>query len=230
MAGIPWGKYDRADWRRSPGASRRYYLVSHPNTTISRRQYDEHYGAARPYGTYEKKAKLKSQEREAILRPARGRTSALKLKESEKEAEIGRRRVVSKDAATQKRIDRERSKAHKYPRSVDLRTFKKGKISRTIELPVMYAAVESVRAAAAKSRIVFGYYVGANMIDIKSGERISFAAFSLRDINMVFKPADFDKLIKKAQEKTYAELISLWIHIKLKSAVAIDRNGWKKKH
>lgn len=229
MAGIPWGKYDRSDWRRVPGASRRYVLVGNPDITISRRQYDEHYGAAVPYGTYEKKAKHKSQEREAPLRPARGRTSALKLKESEKEAEIGRRRVTAKETATQKRIDRERGKAHKYPKSIDLRTFKKGKISRTIELPVMYEAVESVRSAAAKSRIVFGYYVGANMIDLKSGERISFAAFAMRDINMAFKPSDFTKLIKKAQEKTYAELISLWIHVKLKSAVAVDRNGWKKK-
>lgn len=227
MAGIPWGKHEREDWRRVPGAQRRYALKSNPDITISRRQFDEHYGAVRAFGTYEKKAKHKATEPEALLRPARGRTSARKLTPTEKEVELGRRRVAAKESATMKRIERERSKQHKHPRTIDLRTFKKGKIHRTIELPVSFDAVENTRAAAAKSRIVFGYYVGVNMIDLRSGQRISFAAFGLRDIHMAFKPSDFDKLIKKAQEKTYAELVSLWIHLTLKSAVATDRNGWK---
>lgn len=227
MAGIPWGKYERSDWRRVPGASRRYVNVHNPDVTISRRQFDEHYGAARAYGTYEKKAKHKAKEPEALLRPARGRTSARKLTPAEKEAELGRRRVAAKEAATVKRIERERGKQHKYPRTIDLRTFKKGKIHRTIELPVSFEAVEEVRAAAARSRIVFGYYVGANLIDDRSGDKIAFAAFGLRDIHMAFTRRDFDKLIKKAQEKTYAQLVSLWIHLTLKSAVAFDRNGWK---
>lgn len=227
MAGIPWGKYEREDWLRVPGGSRRYALRSNPDITISRRQFDEHYGAVRAYGTYEKKAKHKAREPEALLRPARGRTSARKLSPAEKEIELGRRRVSAKEAATVKRIDRERGKAHKYPRSIDLRTFKKGKIHRTIELPVSLEAVETVRAAAAKSRIVFGYYVGANMIDLRSGERISFAAFGLRDVHMAFTRRDFDELMKKVEEKTYAELISLWIHLTLKSAVAKDRNAWR---
>lgn len=229
MAGIPWGKYEREDWVRVPGAQRRYRLRSSPNITISRRQFDEHYGAVRAYGTNEKKAKHKSAEPEAILRPARGRKSALKIAPAAKEAEINRRRVIAKEAATEKKIQAGRNKVYKYPKSIDLRTFKRGKIHRTIELPVDYDAVENTRQAAAKSRIIFGYYVGVNMIDTRNGQKIAFAGFSLRDINMKFTQRDFNKLIEKAKEKTYAELVSLWIHLTLKSKIATDRNAWKGK-
>lgn len=226
-ANIPWGKYDRSDWRRVPGASRRYSLVQNPSITISRRQYDEHYGTARAFGTYEKKAKHKSNEREALLRPARGRTSARKLSQAEQEVEINKRKAQKQDTAMQRRIISERNKAHKYPTKINLRNFKKGKISRTIELPVSYEAVETVRKAAADSGLVFGYYVGANMVDTRSNKKISFAAFGLRDISMKFKERDFTRLMEKCKEKSYAELVSLWIHIKLKSAIAEKRNYWK---
>jgi hypothetical protein len=228
VAGIPFGKYERSDWRRVPGAQRRYALVSDPSVTISRRQFDEHYGAAVPYGTYEKKTKLKSKEREALLRPARGRTSALKLSPAEKEAELGRRRVAAKEAATEKKVARGRAKQYRYPTKIDLRNFPKGRIYRTFELPVSYDAIVTVREAAERSRIVFGYYVGANLID-RDGELRSIAQFSLRDIKMKYTELDFEKLMKKVQEKDYAQLISLWIHLKLKEEIAIKRNGWKKR-
>lgn len=227
MAGIPWGKYDRNDWVRVPGALRRYALRSNPSITISRRQFDEHYGAASAYGTYEKKAKAKSTEREALLRPARGRKSARKLSPEQQEVELNRRKVAAKESAIDKRVQRERNKAHKYPTRIDLRSFKKGSIYRVIELPVSHSAIESVRAAASKSRIVFGYYVGANMIDDRSGERISFAQFGLRDVHMAYTERDFQTLMDKAKEKSYAQLVSTWIHLKLKEDIAI-KNGWKK--
>lgn len=229
MAGIPWGKYDRSDWRRLPGATRRYYNTQNPDVTISRRQFDEHYGSASAFGTYERKARAKAKEPEALARPARGRTSARKLAPAEREVELQRRKVAQQETRTNKKIERLRGKQHKYPHKIDLRSFKKGKLFRRVELPVEYEAVETVRAAAAASKLVFGYYVGANMVDDKTGEARVFSLFALRDVNMPFTRKDFANLLKKAQEKSYASLVSLWIHLTLKSAVATNRNGWKGK-
>lgn len=227
MAGVPWSKYDRSDWRRLPGAQRRYVSIHNPDVTISRRQFDEHYGSAASYGSYERKARAKSKEPEALARPARGRTSARKLSPAQREVELQRRKVEKQETETTKKIQRLQGKQRKYPHTIDLRSFKKGKVFRRVELPVDYSAVESVRAAAAKSRIVFGYYVGANMIDDRSGEPRVFSLFGLRDINMPFTHKDFNNLLKKAREKSYASLVSLWIHLTLKSDVATKRNGWK---
>lgn len=227
MAGIPWGKYDRSDWRRVPGATRRYVNVNNPDITISRRQYDIHYGAASKYGSYERKAKAKSHEAEALLRPARGRTSARKLSPVEREVEAGRRRVAKQERDTEQKIARLRGQKHKSPTKIDLRSFKRGKIYRRITVDVSHAAVENVRASAARSGLVFGYYVGANLIDDKTGEPRTISAFPLRDIDMPFTRKDFNKLIKKINEKSYATLVSLWIHLTLKQAVAKNRNHWK---
>jgi hypothetical protein len=215
---------------RVPGAARQYTLRGNPAIKISRRQYDQHYGAATAFGTYEKKAKFKSREREAILRPARGRKSALKLAPIEKEQEIQRRKIAQQESRTLKRVQTERQKQHRYPTKIDLRNFKHGRKYRTIELPVSYEAIENTRAAAEKSGLVFGYYVGANLISERDGERISIAQFGLRHIAMKYKLKDFDDLMSKVQEKSYANLISLWIHLTLKADVATKRNGWRNPH
>lgn len=227
MAGIPWGKYERSDWRRLPGTSRRYVSVLNPDVTISRRQFDEHYGAAASFGTYEKKAREKAKEPEALLRPARGRTSARKLSPSEREAEINRRKVAQQERRTEEKISARRGKHYRYPKQITLRNFKRGQIFRVIELPVSYEAVESVRASAAKSRLIFGYLVGANMVDDRTGAPRVFSAFGLRDINYSFSQADFTNLLKKAKEKSYASLVSLFIHLTLKEDTARSRNAWK---
>lgn len=229
MAGIPWGKYGRSDWVRVPGTQRRYALRTAPNISISRRQFDEHYGAVSSFGTYERKAKAKASEPEALLRPARNRPSALKLSPAAREVELNRRKVAAKESSIDKRVARERNKQHKYPARIDIRSFKKGRIYRVIELRVSWEAIETVRVAAQRSRIVFGYYAGANMIDDRSGERIAFAQFALQDVHLPYTQEKFDALMTMAREKTYAQLISVWIHLKLKEDIAV-KNGWKKHH
>lgn len=226
MAGIPWGKYDASDWVRIPGAQRRYRNVSNPSIEISRRQYDEHYGAVAKYGTYEKKARAKSHEAEALLRPARGRSSARKLTPAEREVEANRRKVAAQESKQQRLIDKLVSKKTRNPQTISLRNFKRGTQIRKFRTEVSQQAIEQLRQAAAKSRIVFGYWVGLELVSERDGQIKTPSLFTQRDINMPFTMQDFRKALAKAAELSYATLTGMWIAFHLKRDAA-KRNGAK---
>lgn len=224
MAGIPWGKYDATDWVRIPGPQRRYRNIRNPSIEISRRQFDEHYGAASKFGTYEKKARAKAQEPEALLRPARGRTSGRKLTPAQKEVELGRRKVSREEAKQQKLIDKLSSKQTRSPKTITLRNFRKGTQIRRFRIGVDPQEIEALRQAGAKSRIVFGYWVGLEMVSERDGQIKTLSLFSQRDINMPFTERDFRKALEKAAEKNYATLTGMWIAMHLTMAAA-KKNG-----
>lgn len=228
MAGIPWGKYERGDWIRIPGGSRRYRNLRNPDITISRRQFDEHYGSASLFGTYEKKAKKNAGSNTQLLRPARGRKSALKLSAAEKEKELGRRKVVQAESKQQHLINRLVDKKNTIPKTISLRNFSKGKQIRKFRTPVDKEAIETIRAAGARSRIIFGYWVGLEMVSERDGQIKTPSLFSQRDINEPFTDEDFEAALQYAATKTYATLTGMWIALHLKRDAAI-RNGVKPK-
>lgn len=226
MAGIPWTKYDRSDWRRVPGASRRYANVLNPNVTISRRQFDEHYGSAAEFGTYERKAKKNATSETQLLRPARGRTSALKIAPELKNAELNKRKVIKAESAHDKKVARLQSRHDRIPSSISLRNFGNKKAIRKFRTPVSREAIESIRAAGEKSRIVFGYWVGLEIVSERDNRILTPTCFAQRDIREPFTEADFLKALQMAQVKNYATLTGMWIALHLTRAASI-KNGVK---
>lgn len=226
MAGIPWGKYERSDWVRVPGGARNYALRSNPAITISRRQYDQHYGSVLFHGTYEKKARVNAQSPLQLLRPARGRSSALKLKPSEKEAEIGKRKVIKQEKSQEKLVKKLSTQKISIPKTISLRNFKKRKQIRKFKTGADWRQIESIRAAGLKSRIIFGYWVGLEMVSERDGQRKDVSLFTQRDIHTPFTEEDLDAAMDMAEQKTYANLTGMWIALHLTRAAAI-KNGAK---
>ena len=228
MAGIPWGKYDRADWVRVPGGARRYASVQNPGVTISRRQFDEHYGSAAFHGTYEKKARVNAKEPQQLLRPARGRKSALKLTPAQKEAELARRRVIKQETQQEKLVRKLETKKIRTPQKITLRNFKSGHVIRKIRTGVDQEEIERLRYEGQKSKIIFGYWVGLEMVSERDGQMKSVSLFTQRDIKLPFTDEDMDAAIDVASNKSYAELTGMFIAFHLNKAGAI-RNGARKK-
>ena len=227
MAGIPWGKYDRSDWERvpkgAPGYSktaRTFRLKQHPDVITSRRQYDEHYGSAAVHGTYERKTKRNAGDIQ-LIRPARGRTSALKLTPAEQQAEINRRKTVKAETAQQKLANKLRGKTNRNPKSITLRTFKTGTQIRRFRTGISHEAIESLRVAGERSRIVFGYWVGLELVSERDGEIKTPSLFTQRDIREPFTELDFQKALAVAAQKSYAILTGMWIAMHLKRDAAI---------
>lgn len=233
MAGIPWGKYDRADWERIPkgqpgysSTARTYRLKQNHKIQTSRRQFDKHYGSAVQYGTYERKAKSQAGPKQ-LLKPARGRTSALKLTPAEQEVEIGRRRVAKQETAQQRKVTALRSKSNRLPQTITLRNFAKGKQIRKFRTGVNRDEIENIRIAAEKSRLVFGYWVGLELISERDSQIKTPTLFSQRDIKMSFSESDFREALAKAQQLSYATLTGMWIALHLTRAAAIKHGARK---
>lgn len=223
MAGIPWGKYERSDWQRVPGGARRYFNVQNPSVTISRRQYDEHYGSAVFQGTYEKKARL-NKSPEQLLRPARGRSSALRLSPFERIAELNERKVKQQEIQQDKLIEKLQAKKTRTPRKITLKNFKRNHAIRKIRTGVSQTEIEGVRKAAQQSRIVFGYWVGLEMVSERDGKIKSVSLFSQRGIKTPFTEKDMQDAMNRVMEKSYATLTGMFIALHLTKSAAI-RNG-----
>lgn len=226
MAGIPWGRYDKSDWVRVPGAARRFRNLKNPNVTISRRQFDEHYGAVSFFGTNEKKARVNAQSALQLLRPARGRKSALKLTPAEKESEINRRRVIAQEIKQQKLTERLTTKHNRLPQKITLRNFRKGTQIRKFRTDVNREQIEGLRIAAQQSRIVLSYWVGLEMVSDRDGQLKSVSLFPQREISMSFTQRDMIKAMEKAREKSYAQLTGMFIAFHL-TYQAAKKNGAK---
>lgn len=228
MAGIPWGRFDKSDWVRVPGAARRYRNLKNPNVTISRRQFDEHYGSVAFFGTNEKKARVNAQSALQLLRPARGRKSALKLTPAQKEAELNRRRVIAQEAKQEKLTQRLSSRKNRLPTKITIHNFSKGKQIRRFRTDVDRKQIEGLRIAAQRSKIVLSYWVGLEMVSDRDGQLKSVSLFPQREISMPFTQQDMKKAMDKAKEKSYAQLTGMFIAFHL-DYVHAKKNGAKLK-
>lgn len=225
---IDWGKWSRADWTREPGSARKYKNKK-TGEIISRHNYDVHYGSLKGLKGYRQKAQLnRRQNPEAILRPAPGRKKASALKGKEKREEIARRQREAKEAAAQRKIQSQWKRKYAVPKKIDLRNFRPGKISRVIELPIAYQPIEDVRQEAQRSGIVFAYMVGANLIT-EEGEERTIMESGLNHISVRFTKDRYADFIDRLMGISYAQLVSLFIHLSLKLEVARKRNKWKGK-
>jgi hypothetical protein len=204
-----------------PGPGRYFRLKQQPSVVITRRQFDQHYGSAAAHGTFERKAKRNAGNVQQLLRPARGRTSALKLTPAEQQVEINRRKTVKAETAQQKLANKLRAKTNRNPKSITLRTFKTGTQIRRFRTGIDHEAIESLRAAGERSRIVFGYWVGLELVSERDGEVKTPSLFTQRDIREPFTELDFQKALAAAAQKSYAILTGMWIAMHLKRDAAI---------
>jgi hypothetical protein len=232
VAGIPWGKYDRSDWQRVPkgapgysATARTYRLTQHPSVIISRRQYDEHYGHAAAAGTYERKARANKGPAQ-LGKPARGRSSIKALSPAEQEVELGRRKIAQTERQTAKLSQRQLGKQVRIPKSITLRNFPRGHAIRSFRTGVNHDQIESIRLAAARSRLVFGYWVGLELVSERTGGIVTPSLFSQRDIQMAFTNEDFENALRTYANRyaNYAQLTGMFISLHLTRAAA-ERNG-----
>lgn len=235
MAGVAWGKYSRSDWERVPkgqpgysATARTFRLKSDHGVIIPRRQYDKHYGSAAAFGTYERKAKKAAGTREQLLRPARGRKSALKLTPEEQEKEIGRRKVAQAEAKQQKLIRKQQSKRVRLPKSITLRNFPHGTQIRRFRTNISHEEIETLRIAGQNSRVILGYWVGLEMVSERDGKVIHIALFGMRDKKLSFTEDDFKHALDVAGQRSYAVLTGMWIAFHLTKPAAI-KNGARTK-
>lgn len=229
MAGsFPYAKFDRTDWVRVPGKARQYRNILN-NTIISRRQFDEHYGAVAAYGTNEKKAKYKAREPEALLRPARGRKSALKKSTEEKIRELGIRRIKKEENDADKLVEKFRTKKIRAPHTFTLKNFRRGTSSRRFAVPPSQPEIETIRQGAAKSRIIFSYLVGLMFVDAH-GKLKAVSQFSARDIETPYSARDFEQALDIAKNKSsYKSWAGMWMQVILKRTAGV-RNGKRYPH
>jgi hypothetical protein len=211
---VDFSKFEGGDFKRVPGATRSY-VNTKTGDVISRRQFDQHYGAARAFGTLEKKAKIKSSEDNAILRPARGRTDARKLSASEKIVEANRRKLEAQEAAAQKRIDKELTKKHVIPKKITIKNLRPGHISRafTVSISEGHDGLESLRREGKSSGKVFSYIVGGNLINDLTGGLRTYTQFAGRYIGDPYTLDDFKELVEHCRKLQYATLVSFYIRL-----------------
>ncbi len=223
---IHWRDWARGDWKRAPGKARNY-VNTKTGAQISRRQYDEHYGSAAAFRTYERKAAHKAAESEAPLRPARGRKSALKLPQKERERIALERREAVAQKKIDKAINRSQARKPRTPKSLTSKNFPTKRLGRAFELPIEYAEIEGFRQKAAAWGNARGYFVGANFIDTRTGDTGSFAMSQLRSMRKAFSEVDFDNLLRAIAAKDYIEAFSAFMYVALKIEYA-RRRGYPK--
>jgi hypothetical protein len=80
--------------------------------------------------------------------------------------------------------------------------------------------------AAARSRLVFGYWVGLELVSERTGGIVTPSLFSQRDIQMAFTNEDFENALRTYANRyaNYAQLTGMFISLHLIRAAA-ERNG-----
>ena len=216
-------------WRRLPGSARQYQNIK-SGEIISRREYSKRTSAnIKLHGSFEKLAAFNAKTNRAaqLLKPAKGRSSAVKLAPELKRAEIQKREAEITEHRAHKKIQRALQRHPRTPKRVTVSSFKRHHISRGYDLPISYSAIEEAREVAARSGIVFAYYVGGTIIDNRSGEVMTPTYIASRYIKSKFKADEYHDMIEWLMSKSYATLVGLWIRFRMDTTIAQKKNGWR---
>jgi len=210
---FPFEKYDARDWIPLGGTSRNYRNVF-TGDIISRRQFKQHYAPS-----------IKSIEPLAL--PARGRTSTRKLTPTQREVELGRRRVEVKQKTAKKKIARIQKHKPRSSHSFALRSFKKKHQSKIFEVNPDVDEINTIRLQALRSGNISSYIVGILLIDGDTGAERSISLFSARYIRDAFTEADLEhgedaiENLHVSQKSGSLTAVAWWMRVFLKRAAAI---------
>lgn len=216
MAGdesFPWWRYDAADWVRVGTRTNRRYRNLLTGVEISRRQYKQHYSPS-----------IKSVEPLAL--PARGRSSLRKATPTQREVELGRRRVVKRRSVAQKKIKRIKSHKPRKDVSFSVKAFPAKRQSKVFEVNPDLSEINYHRQKAAQSKNVSAYIVGVLLIDEDTGAERSISLFAARGIRDVFTQDDLDagedaiENLHVSQKSGSLVAVSWWMRVFLTRSAA----------
>ncbi len=209
-------------FKRLPGKANQYIDLE-TGEILSRRQYDKRYGklAKEGFTSYEQKAKANKQKDELkqLERPARKRTSILKV-EPELRKEIAQKRQEQRELTRiQKAINRANHKKVRVPQKVSISNFKPGKMGRQFRMPLDPATIRDFIETSRKYSGAAGYLFGVEFLDIRSGQTGAASLTGLRDFSVPFDAGDWEDIENWFEEHSYAEPLFAFVYIALKPAV-----------
>lgn len=231
----------RSDYVRVPGPQRYYQHIT-TGEKITRRQYDKLAGIQ-----YERKAHANKTINESlqVLRPARGRKSALKTSKfeqqiisearlDEKRRKEAKRRIEKKERQQVRKAQHNKTKTRRV-RGISVQSLKKGSmgVRRDFDTYEQYLILlESarklyVRFDGNRERAVFGYAIGVRGYDTESPRELGAFLMRLQYIDKTISRDDLLSLLSDFEEsKPYFQVVNFFIHFAFNKSYAL----WKRDH
>lgn len=213
-------KHLPSDFRPIKGDSTRKYQNIKTGEIISRRRYDETYGAARQFGTYEKKSKI-NEEIDPLLhfaRPSRGKPS--KIKETKKMTGEEKSQFILSSKSlkqshelskkNQRIYDRKTNRLLKQPKKINTKTFTKGKRSmwRDYYTRPDYDSMLDFLILAKSDKRISRYQIGFEVLNEKRSTTYPMTIIQLRDFSVPFTYEDYESMVANIEERGYIQIIA----------------------
>ncbi len=224
--------FDLNDWQAVKGTARNYKNIK-TGEVLSRRQFDKLRGIS-----YETKAKINKAKNEKLqlLRPARGRKSALKLDSELKEAVATARKDRADALAEKKLIEAETKKQNtKFMRAMNKKipTPKISKQSlKTGHMGVRkafssYEQYVELLTEAQRLGVIFMYglgWTGVSDRDGQVGETRDVTVFKMADVKLMRSEEEFNEAFEESiLEKQYMHFRNYFMHFGFDKEYARDR-------
>lgn len=214
-----------ANFVRVPGAKREYQNVD-TGEVISRRQYLKQKRGGITNEEYARMSRITNQTI-SELRPARGRASALKKSDTEKEmiaqariedrlrrAEIAEAQKV--DRELQRILDRKRAAKQKKVKHLSARILKAGQMGARVPF-YTYEDYERLFKEGKSDRNIAAYGLGINGFDTSTGEERSITVYTLRDFSRIIARFDFyETMEEEIESRSYFEFTNYYMHVAFK--------------
>lgn len=222
--------FNKSDWKYLGGSARNYQNVN-TGEIISRRRYDTLSKGI----SYEAKAAHNRaiNPKLAVLRPARGRKSALRY-DAETREQFATSRI---ERAEVKRREREEEKARKALEREIARKQKKRVRAKHVTKQSLrpgnmairypfndYGELSRMLDEAKKIGVVFGYSLGWHGVDTRTGQEKDVTVFTLSHINTRISEDEFyDEMDNSYLDYSYLSFMYFWVHIRFTKQYAIEK-------
>ena len=220
-----------SDFERVKGDSARRYRNKKTGEIISRRQWLQ----LKAGTTLENKAKMNrlTNQKLSELRPARGRASALKKSEVEKELiaearieDRARRMELAEQAKRERQLklikDR-KAKKHVRAKKFNVRLLKPGRLGVRIPFNEYDEYVEIFKDAKASGKVL-AYSLGLAGYDERDGKDLGITVFTLRAFDRPIKEDAFnDAMADELEERSYFMFTNFFMYLAFKKEYALQK-------
>lgn len=216
------------------GGSSKRVLDTRTGETLSRRQYAQRVKRSSLL-TNEQLAKInkKSDPKSQILRPTKGRTSALKLapaiSEDVANARIEEQERISREKSRekqQKKVDHkiELAKGKRVKvKKITARLLEPGKLGRRLGFND-YDDYLSLFKQAKATKKIFAYGMGVEGVDARSGLIVTPTLWTLRSFDKPISEREFDeKVTDFLTSRSYIVFTNFWMHLAFNIAFAREK-------
>jgi len=210
----------KSDFVPIKGDKTRKYQNTKTGEVISRRAYDQKYGVARQFGSYETKSKTNASINplEHFARPSRGKKSMLKevekFTQQEKSEfihkEITRQQEKELSKKNQRIYDNKMKRQLKPPRKINTKIFKKGRYSmwRDYLTHIDYEDMLDIIIMGKQQGDLFGYQAGFEVLNEKENKTYIMTLLQLRDFSVPFTIEDYEEMIENLNERGYIIMLA----------------------